>query len=271
MRKITIINFILNVFLFLVMAAIGGIGLLMKYELVSGEDRWDIYGSNPDLYMWGWDRHQWGDFHLILGYIFFGLLFFHIVLHWSQVKGIYQRMIEARSWQIILVSAFVIVSLFLMFFAFISPIDVVPLKEGEGRHRLESARHLDAESVGVLESSTEIPGHAETGEDLDRDASSDGDVFSGGDDVSTVPAGRGQEPLNEDHSLHEERSFEIFGTSTIAEVAARYDVPAELIKKAIGVPYDIPDNQRLGRLRRQYGFHMSDLERFIDECRKENQ
>jgi Domain of unknown function (DUF4405) len=261
--KITIINFILNMLLFLVMAAIGGVGLLMKYKLVSGEERWDIYGSNPDLYMLGWDRHQWGDIHLILGYIFFCLLFLHIVLHWSQVKGIYQRMIEARSWQIILVSAFVIVSLFLMFFAFISPIDVVPLKEGEGRHRLEAARHLDAESVAVPESGAEVPGHAETGEDLDRDASSDVDV-------STVSAGRSQEPLHEDHSIHEERSFEIFGTSTIAEVAARYDVPAELIKKAIGVPYDIPDNQRLGRLRRQYGFHMSDVERFIDEYRQEN-
>jgi len=248
------------------MAAIGGIGLLMKYKLVSGEERWKIYGSNPDLFLWGWDRHQWGDVHLILGYIFFGLLFFHILLHWSQIKGIYQVVIKARSWQIILVSGFIIISLFLLFFAFFSPIDVVPLKEGAGRHRLEASRHI-GEGAAAIQEGDEMPGSA-AGE---PPMGSGSQVTEG---APPAPLPRNQAGLHEDQAIHEDheaRNLEIYGTNTIGEVAAKYNVPAELIKKALGIPVDRPDNERLGRLRRQYGFHMSDVERFIEEYNQKNQ
>ena len=265
-KKITAINFIVNVFLFLVMAAIGGIGLLMKYKLVSGEERWEIYGSNPDLYLWGWDRHEWGDIHLILGYVFFGLLFLHIFLHWSQIKGIYQVMIKARSWQLILVILFVILSLFMLFFAFITPIDVVPLKAGEGRNQLESGRHDGTDADFVAGRGREVPGSA-----ADEDHLVSGTSGTGGENLEPPPqnqAPREEQGLHEDH---EERSLEIYGTHSIGEIAERYNVPAELLKKALGIPVDRPDSERLGRLRRQYGFHMSDVERFIEEYKKNNQ
>jgi hypothetical protein len=63
------INFLIDVVMFLMMMAIAGIGFLMKYVLVPGSERWEKYGSNVDLFLWGWDRHQWGALHLILGYI----------------------------------------------------------------------------------------------------------------------------------------------------------------------------------------------------------
>jgi len=226
MKKLTKINFVIDAILFLIMAAIGGIGLLMKYKLISGSERWEIYGSNPELYLWGWDRHLWADLHLILGYVFFGLLFFHIVLHWRQIRGIYRKMILAGPSQVVLATVFVIASLFLLFFAFISPIDVDPLEGGAGgRMRLETERHIQAEPGAVLESSRELSGDAEA------------------DEVPPVPLRRDQAALHEDH---EERILEIDGTSTISEVAARYNVPAESIKKALGIPPDRPDNERLG-------------------------
>jgi hypothetical protein len=89
---------------------------------------------------------------------------------------------------------------------------------------------------------------------------------------SAAPLGRNQ-AQQEDPGLHEDheaRTLEIYGTNTIGEIADRYNVPAELIKKALGIPVDRPDSERLGRLRRQYGFHMSDVERFIEEYRKNN-
>lgn len=264
-KKITAINFIVNVFLFLVMAAIGGIGLLMKYKLVSGEERWEIYGSNPDLFLWGLDRHQWGDVHLILGYVFFGLLFLHILLHWSQIKGIYQVMIKARSWQVILVSLFVIVSLLLLFFAFISTIDVVPLKAGEGRHQLEAARHEATEDITAARRAGEVSGFAGDENPLVSET-----PVTGAE--APAPLGRNQSPQEDSglHEDHEARALEIYGTHTIGEIADRYGVPAELLKKALGIPVDRPDSERLGRLRRQYGFHMSDVERFIEEYSKNN-
>lgn len=265
MKRLTRINFIIDVILFLVMAAIGGIGLLIKYRLVSGSERWEIYGSNPELYVWGWDRHLWADLHVILGYILFGLLFFHLILHWRQIKGIYRKMVLARPWQVVLVFAFVIASLFLLFFGFISPIAIDPLAGGgAGRMQLETERHIQAEPRAAMESRRELSGDAEADEEPGVDLSPAGEV-------PTVPLRRSQESLHEDQVIHEERTLEIDGTSTIGEVAARYDVPAELIKKALGIPSGAPDNERLGRLRRQYGFYMSDLERIINEYHQKNQ
>jgi hypothetical protein len=54
------LNLIIDALLLVCMAAITGIGLLMKNVLVPGYKRWDIYGRNVELYFWGLDRHQWG-------------------------------------------------------------------------------------------------------------------------------------------------------------------------------------------------------------------
>jgi len=279
-KRLTRFNFILDALLFLVMAAIGGIGLLMRFKLVSGEERWEIYGSNPELYMFGLDRHQWGDLHLYLGYAFFVLLFFHIILHWRQIKGIFRKMVPARVGQVAVVFSFVIVSLFLLSFAFVGPVVVDPLHQGAGRGRLESFRDVQ----GVAQ---EVAGTAlQAGRGLERvpgaapASSADGDIGGveepeaekpGEDIAPAVPLRRNQEAFREEHDDHEERNLEIFGTSTISEVASRYGVPAEAIKQAFGISPDVPDNERLGRLRRRYGFNMSDVERFVLDYRHSNQ
>lgn len=58
------INFIIDVIMFILMALLAGIGLLIKYILLSGENRWIKYGRNVDLSFWGLDRHEWGTIHL---------------------------------------------------------------------------------------------------------------------------------------------------------------------------------------------------------------
>ena len=45
------LNLILDVLLMLCFAAIVGIGLLMKYVLVPGYLRWEIYGRNVSLFL----------------------------------------------------------------------------------------------------------------------------------------------------------------------------------------------------------------------------
>jgi hypothetical protein len=78
MKNKTKINFIIDALLFALMMAISGIGLLLRFVLVHGSRRWEIYGGNVDLYLWGWDRHQWGALHLLLGFIFLGLLVLYV-------------------------------------------------------------------------------------------------------------------------------------------------------------------------------------------------
>jgi len=257
------------------MALIGGIGLLMKYKLVSGEERWEIYGSNPELYLLGWDRHIWGDIHLYLGYAFFGLLAFHIILHWRQIKGIFRKMVPARAWQVALTSGFVVVSLFFLSFAFVSPIDVGPPQLGRGRIHAESGIPSQPSGERFTPSGTPRNSLREDGS-ASRGRGAEIEIPQG-DSGSPVEAEAlpQREPAPADvpglHEDHDERTLDINGTYSIGEVAARYGVPAGFIKSSLGISPDIPDSERLGRLRRRYGFFMSDVERIILEYRETHQ
>jgi len=273
-KRLTRFNFIIDALLFLAMALIGGIGLLMKYKLVSGEERWEIYGSNPELYLLGLDRHQWGDLHLYLGYAFFGLLAFHIILHWRQIKGIFRKMVPARAWQVAWTSGFVVVSLFFLSFAFVSPIDVGPPQVGRGRIHLESGIPSQPSGERFTPSGPPRNSLREEGSFL-RGRGAEIDLPQGysGSPVEAEALTQ-REPAPADlpglHEDHEERTLDINGTYTIGDVASRYGVPAGVIKSSLGISPDLPDSERLGRLRRRYGFHMSDVERVILEHREKN-
>ena len=90
------LNLIIDALLLLCLAAIAGIGLLIKYVLVPGYQRWEIYGRNVSLFLWRLDRHQWGTIHFIIGLVFLALLVLHIVLHWPMIVGIYHRLMPNR-------------------------------------------------------------------------------------------------------------------------------------------------------------------------------
>jgi hypothetical protein len=51
-------NFLIDVNMLLFMGIITGIGFLIKYTLIPGSERWDVYGRNVDLSFMGLDRHQ---------------------------------------------------------------------------------------------------------------------------------------------------------------------------------------------------------------------
>jgi hypothetical protein len=89
MRKPTL-NFIINALMFFCLSAITGIGLLIKYTLISGQEQISKYGSNVKLSLFGLNRHEWGEIHLIIGFILIGLLTLHIILHWKAIKSVYK-------------------------------------------------------------------------------------------------------------------------------------------------------------------------------------
>ena len=125
------LNLVIDALLLLCIAAIVGIGILIKYVLVPGHLRWEIYGRNVSLFFWGLDRHQWGTIHLVIGIIFLALLVLHIVLHWQMIVGIYRRLIPNRfaRWVIALILLIVTVIVF-AFSYFVRP---QVLEQGRGR------------------------------------------------------------------------------------------------------------------------------------------
>ena len=124
-------NLIIDAVLLLCTAAIVGIGLLMKYVLIAGYQRWEVYNSNVELYFWGMDRHQWGTIHLIIGLVFLGLLVLHIILHWSMIVGIYKCLIPNRLLRYIVMVILIAVTVILLVFSwFVSPEQI---ERGGGR------------------------------------------------------------------------------------------------------------------------------------------
>ena len=121
MRK-TKVNLIIDALLLLSIAAIAGIGFLIKYVLVPGFKRWEIYNRNVNLSFWDMDRHEWGTIHFIIALIFLALLILHIVLHWSMIINIYGKLIPnniaRRTFAVIL---FCTVILLIIFPVFVKP------------------------------------------------------------------------------------------------------------------------------------------------------
>jgi len=233
------INFIIDILMFVVMMAIGGIGFLMKFILVPGSQRWEIYGDNVDLFLWGWDRHQWGSVHLILGYILLGLLVLHIVFHWSQIKSMFRNLIPKKSLRFTLTFLFVPISIVLFLFAFVMDFEVVTPKRGEGGHRAERSRPEVNESL----------------------------VGKQKENVSKISS---EQDSPDEKDGHQESTIEVVGSMSLKEVENKYNVPADAIKKFLGIPLSASDNESLGRLRRRYNFNMSEIGRFIEKYKGKN-
>ena len=90
------VNLVIDAVMFLCVMAIAGIGLLIKYVLLPGKETAAVYGRKVDLFLFGMDRHAWGMIHLIIAFVFLGLLTLHVALHWNMIVPIYCRFIRRK-------------------------------------------------------------------------------------------------------------------------------------------------------------------------------
>ena len=234
------INFLIDSLMFLCMAAIAGIGFLMKIVLIPGEDRWIKYGKNVEIYVLNMDRHQWGTVHLVIALVLLGLLLLHIILHWKLIVGLFSKLITNKSTRKLITVVFVFISVFLFLFAFFVKPEIGKIIQGHGR--LVTDENIVSE--------TEIA-----------------DIH---DNKTAVEEDNIIENTEESHERHNrsDRDIEIRGYMTIGEVSLANDVPSSYIKKKLNIPETVSDNQSLGVLRREYGFRMSDIEKIINEYKK---
>ena len=144
------LNFIIDAAMFLCLMAMAGLGFLMKYTLPSGRDAWARYGSNLQLSWLGWDRHDWGDIHLYLAFTLLSLLVLHIILHWQQILGLFQRLVPdpRRRYRIALV--FLLLSLLLLYFPFLITPDSKARGRGGQRSQVGGVLTLPAKPVCFL-------------------------------------------------------------------------------------------------------------------------
>ncbi len=106
---------------------------LIKYTLISGQDRKEVYGQHVELYFLNMDRHQWGTIHLISGFVLFGLLVVHVFLHWKVVTAVYQKIVKVQLAKRIIAFGFVIICALLILIPFFVKPEIEPIEKGKGR------------------------------------------------------------------------------------------------------------------------------------------
>ncbi|MBF8277001.1 MAG: hypothetical protein HW390_2074 [Candidatus Brocadiaceae bacterium] len=140
------VNLIINVLMFFCVMAVTGIGLLMKYVLLPGRETLAMYGRKVDLFFLGKDRHEWGMIHLIIAFVFLGLMTLHIVLHWKTMWISYRRFIGNKVLRFALVVIVAVAGVFLVAF----PLVVNPelrKSERKGSHQRENDKEKDTKKA----------------------------------------------------------------------------------------------------------------------------
>lgn len=116
------LNFYLDVLMFLCMSVIAGIGFLLKYTLITGRESQIKYGNNVELSLFGMGRHDWGAIHFVISFLFLGLLALHLYLHWKTVIHVFNKLVQRKVPNKIILLSFIIISSLLM----ISPFFIKP-------------------------------------------------------------------------------------------------------------------------------------------------
>jgi len=236
---------LIDVLMFLFLALMAGLGLMIKYVLVPGSKRWDIYGRNVDLTFLGMDRHGWGTVHLICAIIFIALLALHIILHWKSLVNYVCKIVNTKAQANFLIIIFAIVLFFLIVFPFMIELKVTDL--GDGRDRfLHGSEHQNMPAAIHREQNISAGEAAGLGRDaIERETENSSEL--------------------EHHDI--DPDIEVRGSMSLINVSIRYNVPVSHILDELDLPSKVSGNEQLGQLRRLYGFKMSDIELIIHNYR----
>jgi len=249
-------NIIIDIAMFAVMILLAIIGIIIRYSLIQGSERWIKYGQNVELTIWGMDRHEWGLIHLIVGIFLIGLLVLHLVFHWRQIVCMIKKLIPKITIRTALVTATLVFCVLILF----SPILITPKIGdpiyGKGQ-RLSKNNSLH--SGNVLQPSVNDVAVEMNIAVKEKQMISNKEVNSVKQEVeNSLP----EQKVNEVHSK-EEHTLNIRGFHTFSQLADKYNISTKELKRLLGIPESISNNERLGRVRRTYDFTMSDVEAAI--------
>ena len=261
------INFTIDILMFLAIIVVSAIGLLLKYVLIHGSDRWLIYGDNVELTYLGMDRHQWGYIHWISSLVLICLVVLHLVFHWKQIVIWIKKYLPTKKVRYASVGALLLVSLVLAISPFLLSVKVGEPVRGHRNEAIQGGRS-DGDRLNRNEGAGR---NRDEGTRLNRNQGDGLNRNEGANrnDRDTIQQEypKNQRDETRQHS-EKDNSLDIQGFYTISEVAEQFNVPGDKLKEMLGIPVTTSNNERLGRLRRTYGFSMSDVERCVLKLQK---
>jgi hypothetical protein len=229
--KRTAINFWLDIVSFVVMVGLALTGGITHYVLPSGTGNW--------LTFLGLGRRDFGQIHFYLGFAVVFLLAVHLAMHWSWLCGFVAKRLgkeqpsrRARIWA------------GLGTVAFFGVVLVGGLVWAAARVENRFAEQERRRGPSWLETPSEAP-------------------------VSPArPATEQPSPRRVGLADHEDEAdcpaaAAINGRVTLQEAADAAGLTVTSFLRALGVPYPVDARERLGGLRRQFGFSMQDVRRLV--------
>lgn len=167
-----------------------------------------------------WTRHDWGDLHFWLAAGLGVIIVLHVALHWAWVCGLTHRLFSSN-----------------------------PLRHPTSafKRNLAGLSFLAGVAV-VLAGLTWWASQMVT----------DGPVANRGQPGIRTSVARSSED-HESSSGQRADDSQIRGSMTLGQVAQSANIPVELLRDRLGLPPSVAADTRLGHLRREYGFRMSDV------------
>lgn len=218
-------NFLVDVVMFALMGAMIFIGVLMGFFMASGP-----VADRSMKYVWGLHLHQWGDVHAVLSFAFVAFFVLHIILHWSWITGATRKLLRSSAALALILMLPALIILLTWF-----------LSEKDSPAYLDYGRRAGAESGRIKEPPPE-------------EAIVDEETQPGTAEINEHKSG---------HGRHGACGRKITGQLTIQDVQRITGVSAVSILKKLNLPANTPLDERLGRLRKRYGFSMHDFRQAV--------
>ncbi|MBN2348414.1 MAG: DUF4405 domain-containing protein [Bacteroidales bacterium] len=243
LKNKTKLNLLIDTIMLVLLMAIAGLGVLIKYVLIPGYERNALYQGDVELYFIGHTRHEWGSIHLWLSCVFLFLIILHIILHWKMITCIFKQMITGRTSRAIIVFFTGIVAIFFALAPFFVKPEVIPFQ----------VKYIHKYNI---EKPLEEPGLTEKKET----------PVSNHENQTTERLHKNQEEYSHRHA-HD--VLEIYGYMTLEEAARKYSIPITELTRAVNIPLSV-SSEKIGRLKKTYGFKMEELKDAIIKIQNNN-
>lgn len=239
----TNLNLLIDAIMLILLMSIAGLGFLIKYILVPGYKRNVLYKGDVELYFMGLTRHEWGNIHLWLSFVFLFLIILHIILHWEMITCIFKQMIKSKTSRAVIAFFTGFAAIFFALASFFVKPEVVPF-QAKHTHNYNTEKYMENPISLVRD---KLPGNNT-------------------ENQSTKRLHKNREEYSHRYS-HD--VLEIYGYMTLDETARKYSVPITELTENLNIPSG-QSSEKIGRLKKLYGFKMKELKKAIIKIQNNN-
>lgn len=235
------LNLLVDLLAFIAFALLTATGILTRYVLPPGSGRFTT--------IWGLDRHGWGHIHFWIAVALLAVLALHLVLHWRWIQCMIRGQHSDASGARLGLGLVGLISLLGLaaapFFA-----QIERTAEPPQRARLWQPPVLHTPQPGQSTPTSKVPQPPSVEQ---------------GTGAPRPPQEQPPAPPRAPGAPENAGVENIRGSMTLREVTELTGVPVDYLIKALGLPGNIDPDERIGRLRKQYGTGPDDVRRVVKE------